>query len=546
MNNHSNLENGKRWNGKEIETEENQKSKALKEIKLINQLDSIKLNPQKVLKSSTTAIPSQDNRGKFIVRNSTTGLLEVEGTGEIVRFASLCAPDLFDNDGFEKEDTLRTISGFGKIPVTRTYTLKITSKNVTRGHINGWDPIKADFLYDDEMFKSIDQTIALASRNNVRLIIPIINQDFGSEETNWVGNFTDLIRLRRSLKTWQEAKMIDWWSDPESIDSTRDPHCFLVSIDRKRVNTYTGIRIGDDPTILAFETGNEMNSGGYKPAPAAWTLEIAAHIKRLAPKTLIMDGSFARCDSVEASHEREVLQSNLVDIISWHYYGYGETDRLQYDVEIARKNGKVFMCGEYGFFANASEVEKFLNKCATYGVSGTLIWSLRAHSSKGGFKTHGEGKGIWSYHAPGWLPYIDEFGSEPEWDYREKDVISVIRKAAFDLTSDMIITPNLSAPYLFFVDGGKRFTWRGSAWADTYEIWGRCRRAGLVLLSDWINRVEYFYLGVNNMKEGRLKYSCQSIYDQVGGYGELVYIKMRAVSTDDDRGPFSNLLGLKF
>lgn len=538
MNGNYNIENEKRWNGREIETEENQKSKGLKEIKLINQLDSIKINPQNLSKTpiDITSAPSKDNRGKFIVRNSATGLLEVEGTGEIVRFASLCAPDLFDNEGFEKEDTLRTISGFGKWPVTRTYTLKVQSKNVTRGHINGWDPIKADFLYDDQMFKSIDQTIALASRNNVRLIIPFINQDFGSEETNWVGNFTDLIRLRRSLKSWQEAKEIDWWTDPDSMDSMKK----IISYFLNRVNTYTGIRIGDDPTILAFETGNEMNYGGSKPAPAAWTLKVAAHIKRLAPKTLIMDGSFARSDSVEASHEQEVLQSNLVDIISWHYYGYGETIRLQYDVDLARKNGKAFMCGEYGFFSNASEVEKFLNKCATYGVSGTLIWSLRPHSSKGGFKTHGEGKGIWSYHAPGWMPSQDEFGTEPEWDYREKDVISVIRKAAFDLTSDVITTPTLVAPYLFFVDGGKSFTWRGSAWADTYEIWARTRSGGEQVWS-------CYQIGLtDNMKEGRLKYSCQDIYDQVGGYGETVYIKMRGVTTDDDRGPFSNLLRLEF
>ncbi|KAH9818626.1 family 5 glycoside hydrolase [Melampsora americana] len=541
MNEQFNIKNqtGK-WNSNPIESEENPKpsSKVLKELKLINQLDSIQLNPQKHFKSLIETNHSKnDHRQKFIIRNQINGLLELEGTGEVIRFASLCAPELFDNEGFEREDTLRTISGFGKWPVTRTYTLKIQSKNINRGHINGWDPIKSDFLYDEEMFKSIDQTIALASRHNVRLIIPIINQDFGSEETNWVGNFTDLIRLRRNLKNWQEARLIDWWTDPESIDSDDN---LLISIDEQRVNTFTGIRIGDDPTILAFETGNEMNNGGYRPAPGSWTLEIAAHIKSLAPKTLIMDGSFARTDSVESSHAPEVLQSNLIDIISWHYYGYGETRRLQYDVDVARKNGKVFICGEYGFFSNGLEVESFLNKCATYGVSGTLAWSLRPHSVKGGFKTHGEGKGIWSYHAPGWMPFKDEFGTEPEWDYREKEVISVIRKAAFDLTNEMIITPSLMAPYLFLVDGGRSFTWRGSAWADSYELWGRWRRKVLVLLSNWIDRVEC------NVKEGRLKYSCQTIYDQVGGYGELVYIKMRAVTTDDDRGPFSNVLGLKF
>jgi len=33
-------------------------------------------------------------RDRFIIRNPTTGQLEVEGTGEVVRFASLCAPEV--------------------------------------------------------------------------------------------------------------------------------------------------------------------------------------------------------------------------------------------------------------------------------------------------------------------------------------------------------------------------------------------------------------------------------------------------------------------
>jgi hypothetical protein len=44
------------------------------------------------------------------------------------------------------------------------------------------------------MFILIDHTIALAAQYEVRLIISINNQDFGSEYANWVGNFTDLTR----------------------------------------------------------------------------------------------------------------------------------------------------------------------------------------------------------------------------------------------------------------------------------------------------------------------------------------------------------------
>ena len=38
-----------------------------------------------------------------------------------------------------------------------------------------------------------------------------------------------------------------------------------------RINTVTGKRYGDDPTILAWETGNELQYKGRHPAPGSWT-----------------------------------------------------------------------------------------------------------------------------------------------------------------------------------------------------------------------------------------------------------------------------------
>ncbi|KAI8456206.1 family 5 glycoside hydrolase [Phakopsora pachyrhizi] len=417
---------------------------------------------------------SAANQGRFIVRNPSNGELEVEGTGEIVRFASLCAPDLFDDDGFEKEDTMRTISEFGIWPVTRTYTLKIKSCRIGRGHINGWDQQAQDFIYDEEMFRSIEYTIAMAARcncYNVRLIIPIINQDFGSEDNNWVGNFSDLIRHRRGLKDWNDCRCVDWWRDEECMDS----------------------------------------------------------IKSLAPRTLVMDGSFARTDSIDYSHEKEVLQSDLVDIMSWHYYGYGEKRRLEHDVRAARSHGKAFICGEYGFFSHGHEFEKFLSHCASHKANGTLAWSLRPHSSQGGFKTHGEGDGIWSYHAPGWKPaHLGE--EDPEWDHRERDVIQAIRVAAFKLTGDKPTRIKIVAPELFVSDDGQYFSWRGASWADCYEVW--------INVTGDQNGWEFYQGGVtDNVKGGRLKYYVQNLlnFKRCDGLGVIV----RGITRDREPGPFS-------
>lgn len=52
--------------------------------------------------------------------------------------------------------------------------------------------------------------------------------------------------------------------------------------------------MAEEPTILAFETGNEL--GGYNldafPPPAIWTTAIASYLKELAPNTLVMSGSY--------------------------------------------------------------------------------------------------------------------------------------------------------------------------------------------------------------------------------------------------------------
>ncbi|POV94685.1 hypothetical protein PSHT_16074 [Puccinia striiformis] len=419
-----------------------------------------------------------NNQGRFIIRNPVTAQLEVEGTGEVVRFASLCAPDLFDSEGFEKEDTMRTIAQFGKWPVTRTYTLKVKSTRIGKGHINGWDPEVEDFHYDELWL--------------------------GRHKLG--GNFTDLIRHRRGCR--RDGGGQDWWRDEECLDSMKKIVSFLLN----RVNTITGIRIGDDPTILAFETGNEMNCGGLRPAPGDWTLEIARHIKNLAPRALVMDGSFA--PGITTAMERNGGLRRMSRLL-------GHTAR--------------YSSAAYGFFAHAKEFESFLKHCDRHGASGTLAWSLRPHSVKGGFKTHGEGNEIWSYHAPGWKPTRLPDGHHHEWDHRERDVIRAIRKAAFDLTNQKPppIQPN-HPPELLLCKDGKGFTWRGVAWADYYELWTSISCEGD---QDW----KFFQGGLtDNIKEGHLKYCCNNILKLKNC--STLWIAMRGISADKLPGPFSKPL----
>ena len=85
----------------------------------------------------------------------------------------------------------------------------------------------------------------------------------------WKGNYVDLI-IHRYAKGWDYAeaqKNVDFFTDRTMIDSYKVPLAELLN----RVNTVTGVRYGDDPSILAWETGNELawHRKGKEPAPAA-------------------------------------------------------------------------------------------------------------------------------------------------------------------------------------------------------------------------------------------------------------------------------------
>ncbi|GAA6009071.1 hypothetical protein JCM10207_004083 [Rhodosporidiobolus poonsookiae] len=389
--------------------------------------------------------------------------------GQPFRFASLNAPELLDGDvngEYEVRDTFAALAaegGFGSA-VTRTYTLRIKSKNIGRGHINGWSTEWNDWMWDSGRLLEMDLVLAEAAKAGVKLIIPIINQDTGND-SNWVGSTVDLTRYRYGLGSNDEARRIDWWTDHTMIESYKLIIDFLLN----RVNSINGRRYGDDPTVLAWETGNEMNHNGLRPAPASWTLTIAAHLKSRAPRTLVCDGSFARNDDPERCYHREVLDSQDVDILSYHYYGSGEIRRVKKDCEIAKRHNKVFVAGEYGFFSKPSEYETFLGAVDSAGGAGSLVWSFRPHSAKGGHKTHGEGDGHWSYHIPGWKD-----PAHREFDGREAAIVNAIRTASFRLLGikppSYPVPPPPSRPWLVQHPQGPAVSFCGAAWAAKYQV----------------------------------------------------------------------------
>jgi hypothetical protein len=210
----------------------------------------------------------------------------------------------------------------------------------------------------------------------------------------------------------------------------------------------------DDPTILAWETGNELAS------PHRWTREIAAYIKELDPNHLVLDGR------QEEVLERASIRNPHVDLLQTHHYEKDPREMMRHiRKSAARARGrKPYHVGEFGFLTTAG-MTAVMDTLIEEGASGGLVWSLRFHNRDGGFYWHHEPHGgdlFKAYHWPG-------FASGEAYD--ERRFLGELRRRAFqirDLPEPPLDPP--SPPELIAVSSGGLLTWRGSAGAAGYDI----------------------------------------------------------------------------
>jgi hypothetical protein len=234
-----------------------------------------------------------------------------------------------------------------------------------------------------------------------------------------------------------------------------------------------GIRYGDDPTVLAWQLGNELGGWDGPPPSIGWIFDIAAYIKSLAPNTLIMDGTMGGLSS-SYMYQPQCLASPLLDIFDNHYY-HGKTTGLQCikkDVDlVVTKHKKVFILGEFGFdyeTCYAMYDVAFRNKL----ISGALIWSLRYHSRDGGFYIHGEvepEKGFWSFHCPGFPANTKGFSVD---DCR---MVLTARKYGLKMKNrsddGRYPLPPPVRSTVMKITSPLSLSWMGSPWAASYNIY---------------------------------------------------------------------------
>jgi mannan endo-1,4-beta-mannosidase len=234
--------------------------------------------------------------------------------------------------------------------VVRSHTLGISV-----GRSNSIEPQLNQF--NDQAFESIDYAIKTAGAHNIHLIIPLID------------NYYYYMGGRHTFINWRGlSDENQFYINPIVIQDFKN----YISHILNHVNQYTGIALKDDPTIMAWETGNELFP------PFEWTETIADYIKNLTPNQLIVDGR----QGIDSAS----LPISSVDIYSDHFYPR-DTQRLINDANEVAKQNKVFIVGEYDWTEisqysweasphQSSPITDFLSAIEINKVAGDLFWEL--------------------------------------------------------------------------------------------------------------------------------------------------------------------------
>ncbi len=344
---------------------------------------------------------------------------------------------------FELRDVFKTLNQVGG-NVVRAYTIPVRNTKFPKKSVTY---VEGPGQFNEQAFKSMDTMLALASEYKIRVIIPLVNN------WEWMGGRPNYAKFRNKDKD-------EFWTDPELITDFKKTIEYVLN----RTNSVTGIKYKNDKTIMAWESGNELQN------PDHWAIDIAKYVKNVDNNHLFIDGFFAihGGDDYESVFIEEYsINEPAIDIISTHHYeptSQKMIANLKKTVDIVGGK-KPLLIGEFGFIGTSGMNQVLDYVIKEKKIAGGLIWSLRRHNEKGGFYQHTEpfGGGLYrAYHWPGFNEGIL---------YDEANTMRLFRKKSFEITNKNV--PKIVAPDPPRVLNAKytpQFSWQGSAGASGYNI----------------------------------------------------------------------------
>ena len=300
----------------------------------------------------------------FVTRDGTR--LEIDGRPFRFAGTNMYWLGLDENVGgvdyptyFRIRDALDTAKAMGQT-VVRSHMMAST------GNPKSIRPSK-DSGFNEAAFATIDYAIAYAGSIGIRLVLPMTD-----EWAYYHGghrDFTDPYGLPSSAFYTDERVIADYQAYASHI--------------LHRTNKLTGVAYNADPTILAWEFGNELEG-----MTLDWINRNAAKFHEWAPRQLVAAGRRFDIDP-------DTLAAPGVDIVDVHYYP-PTSEKVRADAATITGAGKVYIAGEYGSVSASTEL--FAPLIGDANVTGMLSWSLFGHNDRHGFVPHNDG---FTVHYPG-------------------------------------------------------------------------------------------------------------------------------------------------
>jgi hypothetical protein len=448
---------------------------------------------------------STGNQAPSLLSTPASGDAATDDTGPPITFVGRSeAALILDGKSFRFSGTniywlgLREISGGGATYPSHFMvddalaTAALMGATVVRSHTLGasvgcqlcLEPAPGKF--NPAAFQAIDYAVQSAKKHHLRLIIPLVD--------NWhyysggKHNFTDWHGIPNESAFYYNSSVVSDFKQ-------------YVSVILNHVNSYTGIAYKDDPTILAWETGNELD------APFYWVQAMAAYIKSIDHHHLLMDGNAG--ETRGASLFWQDLKISSIDLYTGHYYP-PSISSLHRQAQLVHASDKVFIVGEYDWnTTDGDTLNSFLNEIlGNENIAGDMYWSLFPHNDESGYLIQDE---HYTLYYPGNTP-----------DMRQR--IQMLRTHAYAMQG-VSVTPKtpVGTPLITSVQD-HIVSWRGAFGADRYSIerstegtdgpWTVvCDRCVTDFSGHWIDRTQP---------------------------GQDAWYRMRGYSVSDVPGPYSN------
>jgi hypothetical protein len=216
-------------------------------------------------------------------------------------------------------------------------------------------------------FDSLDYAIASAKAHHIRLQMPLVD------------NYKYYLGGKFTYLEWRgitsDSGASDFFTNPTVISDYEDHIAAVLN----HVNPYTGLAYKDDPTIYAWETGNEISVSPMPWTHSAWTGTISSYIKvTLGARQLVVDG--------HNGFDTSSLALPYVDVYSMHaYHNTTSPTAVANAAHSAHLARKAFILGEYTWTGRGIgdvpldwTLTEMLRAVEEHGVNGDTYWELLA------------------------------------------------------------------------------------------------------------------------------------------------------------------------